>query len=518
MPSWKKILQSGSAVHVLNITASSLPSSSQPNIIGYDTASGRFTYFSTSSLGNIRGTGVNQQITFWTGTNNITGSTKLTWDNTTLTISGDIAAGNLTVTDNTTLGDSIADTITINRAKFVVTASAGQYADVKFRFLTQSYKNHVLTYDEDTGQIYYFSSSLQETATTCNPPIPYVGISPSNYLCSGSTATLQAYNNNPNAPIGTLTYQWSASGAPILNATTSVYEPIITANTTFTVTMCDGVCCNSESVIVYVLPHNTITLSSAAGTDNQNVPVGTTITPITYTTTGATGAVVTNLPPGISGVWSAGSPDTFTISGTPNGTGVYPYTITMLGGCDGGVNTITGNIKVTGGQSGEFQIRGVVRYDNTAQTPLSNVVVRLLDSNASYTTNISAITNISGAYTMSFTTTDGTYYTTAISTKYWAGVNATDALRINQHFAGTAPLIGVRLKAADTNGNGAVNAGDALLATRRFSNLISNFSIGDWVSETAAISIITGTPTYTRDIKMLSVGDVNGSRVGSSLT
>ena len=119
---------------------------------------------------------------------------------------------------------------------------------------------------------------------------------------------------------------------------------------------------------------------------------------------------------------------------------------------------------------------------------------------------------------MSFTTTDGTYYTTAISTKYWAGVNATDALKINQHFAGTAPLTGVRLKAADTNGNGAVNAADALLATRRFSNLISNFSIGDWVSETAAINITTGTPTYTQNIKMLSTGDVNGSRVGSSLT
>ena len=50
MPSWKKILQSGSAVHVLNITASSLPNSFQPNIIGYDTASGRFTFFPTSSL------------------------------------------------------------------------------------------------------------------------------------------------------------------------------------------------------------------------------------------------------------------------------------------------------------------------------------------------------------------------------------------------------------------------------------------------------------------------------------
>jgi len=67
MPSWKKILQSGSAVHVLNITASSLPSSSQPNIIGYDTASGRFTFFPTSSIaGGTSGTGTQNYIPRWT--------------------------------------------------------------------------------------------------------------------------------------------------------------------------------------------------------------------------------------------------------------------------------------------------------------------------------------------------------------------------------------------------------------------------------------------------------------------
>ena len=78
MPSWKKILQSGSAVHVLNITASSLPNLSQPNIIGYDTASGRFTYFSTSSLGSggstIGGSGTTNYITRWSSGTSITTS------------------------------------------------------------------------------------------------------------------------------------------------------------------------------------------------------------------------------------------------------------------------------------------------------------------------------------------------------------------------------------------------------------------------------------------------------------
>lgn len=72
MPSWKKILQSGSAAHVTNLTASSLPNVSQPNIIGYDTTSGRFTYFSTASF--VGGSGTTNYITRWSGPNTITTS------------------------------------------------------------------------------------------------------------------------------------------------------------------------------------------------------------------------------------------------------------------------------------------------------------------------------------------------------------------------------------------------------------------------------------------------------------
>jgi hypothetical protein len=76
MPSWKKILQSGSAAHVTNITASSLPNSLQPNVIGYDTASGRFTFFSTASLTSsfVGGSGTTNYITRWSGPNTITTS------------------------------------------------------------------------------------------------------------------------------------------------------------------------------------------------------------------------------------------------------------------------------------------------------------------------------------------------------------------------------------------------------------------------------------------------------------
>ena len=65
-------LQVSGSLWATNITASSLPSSTQPNIIGYDTASGIFTYFSTSSF--VGGSGTQNYITRWSGPNTITTS------------------------------------------------------------------------------------------------------------------------------------------------------------------------------------------------------------------------------------------------------------------------------------------------------------------------------------------------------------------------------------------------------------------------------------------------------------
>jgi len=48
MPSWKKVILSGSAVHLLNITASNLPNIFKNHVLMYDTSSGVITYFSSS--------------------------------------------------------------------------------------------------------------------------------------------------------------------------------------------------------------------------------------------------------------------------------------------------------------------------------------------------------------------------------------------------------------------------------------------------------------------------------------
>ncbi|MFM8976726.1 MAG: cohesin domain-containing protein, partial [Bacteroidota bacterium] len=81
-----------------------------------------------------------------------------------------------------------------------------------------------------------------------------------------------------------------------------------------------------------------ITLSSAAGTTSQSLCQGTAITAITYNTVSATGATVTGLPAGVTGVWASNA---VTISGTPTATGTFNYTVTLTG-CNGGTSTATG--------------------------------------------------------------------------------------------------------------------------------------------------------------------------------
>ncbi|MFM7911627.1 MAG: hypothetical protein ACKO9W_05540, partial [Bacteroidota bacterium] len=86
-----------------------------------------------------------------------------------------------------------------------------------------------------------------------------------------------------------------------------------------------------------------ITLSSASGTNSQSICQGPAITNITYATTSATGATVTGLPAGVTGVWASNA---VTISGTPTATGTFNYTVTLTG-CNGGTSTATGTIVVT---------------------------------------------------------------------------------------------------------------------------------------------------------------------------
>jgi len=106
--------------------------------------------------------------------------------------------------------------------------------------------------------------------------------------------------------------------------------PTVTGTFTYTVTPTGGCGNVTATGTIIVQPNNTITLTSAPGTDNQTVCVSTPITPITYSTTGATGATFSGLPAGVAGTFSSGN---ITISGRPTETGTFNYTVTLTGGC-----------------------------------------------------------------------------------------------------------------------------------------------------------------------------------------
>jgi subtilisin family serine protease len=87
----------------------------------------------------------------------------------------------------------------------------------------------------------------------------------------------------------------------------------------------------------------TLSLSSAPATTNQTLCSTASITPITYTTTGVTGASFSGLPTGITSNWSSG---VATISGTSTQTGTFNYAVKIAASCD--TATATGTITIGG--------------------------------------------------------------------------------------------------------------------------------------------------------------------------
>lgn len=149
-----------------------------------------------------------------------------------------------------------------------------------------------------------------------------------------------------NTPIGTLLFAISGGGTGAIvsglpagitgtfaaGSFTISGSPTVSGTFNYTVTTTGPCLQSSINGTITVNPDATIALSSAAGTDAQTLCINNPITTITYTVGGGgTGATVSGLPAGISGVYSAG---TFTISGTPSVSGTFNYTVTTTGTCN----------------------------------------------------------------------------------------------------------------------------------------------------------------------------------------
>ena len=206
--------------------------------------------------------------------------------------------------------------------------------------------------------------STQEIAANYNATIGKVTGASSASVISTVTSSIvlssAAGTNNQSicnsTPITNITYATTgATGATVTglpqgvggnwnnNVFTISGTPSQAGTFNYEVTLTGG--CNPTKVqgtLVVNLSNNTITLSSASGTNNQSSCRNATITNITYATTGATNANVTGLPQGVSGSWGN---NTVTISGTPVPTsGEFNYTVSLTGGC--GNITATGKITI----------------------------------------------------------------------------------------------------------------------------------------------------------------------------
>lgn len=150
---------------------------------------------------------------------------------------------------------------------------------------------------------------------------------------------------------------------------------------------------------------------------------------------------------------------------------------------------------------------GQVNYFNTAQTPMTLSSLQLWQGQQ---LRYTAAVQSNGSFDIP--QTDPGLYTLRIQTsKPWGGVNATDALLVSRHFTNLLVLGGLNYKAADVNGSGLLNSTDALNISRRFAVITSGFSVGDWALSVDSISLGTRGTRDTLYLGVLCYGDVNGS-------
>lgn len=151
-------------------------------------------------------------------------------------------------------------------------------------------------------------------------------------------------------------------------------------------------------------------------------------------------------------------------------------------------------------------LSGMISYGNEFATPLSNISIQLSASGIIVDTTV---TDSNGYYAFDSLEPD-TYNLHVLNEISWGGVNAIDALLVLKHFTGLTQLNPMQLLAADVDASGYVNSTDALLIARRFTGIISSFPAGDWVFETATLSI-PQPGNYQQNLQGLCTGDLNTS-------
>jgi hypothetical protein len=167
---------------------------------------------------------------------------------------------------------------------------------------------------------------------------------------------------------------------------------------------------------------------------------------------------------------------------------------------------------------GSFNLSGVVKYDNQLNKALNCVSIALQQGSTVIATTTTSTQIVGGiptpGYYMFSLLNPGTYTMDVMYSGTWGGVNATDALVIEQFAADSVlnPLPGLKHDAGDVDINATVNATDALWVKMRTVSLVNYFPAGDWVFNNVPI-VLSGNTTY--NFQGLCTGDVNASFIPS---
>ena len=159
-------------------------------------------------------------------------------------------------------------------------------------------------------------------------------------LCINTALTPITHTTTGATGIGTATGLPAGVTATWASNTLTISgTPTVAGTFNYTVPLTGCGSANATGTIT-VKPNKTVTVASTTPT----VCINTALTPITHTTTGATGiGTVTGLPTGVTAAWAS---NTLTISGTPTVAGTFNYSIPLTGGC-GTTTNATGTIIVS---------------------------------------------------------------------------------------------------------------------------------------------------------------------------
>ena len=151
-------------------------------------------------------------------------------------------------------------------------------------------------------------------------------------------------------------------------------------------------------------------------------------------------------------------------------------------------------------------VNGTITYANTANTPLSDLTVKLKTSAGQIygTTNTTA----TGSYIFPVVPA-GNYTFEVTTTKPWNGVTANDVLLYRKHIANIEPLTGIYLASGDVNLSGTLTAADVLLIKKRIAAITNSFPSGNWLFNAEPFTV--GNTNMTINFKGLVYGDANGS-------